>query len=815
MGKAAKWIAGLALLAAVAGGAWWLLQGDADVRESRREVAQDPVAAPELPAVDGDALPGSAEAASSQPLALAESAPTTTSADAAAPPVFTGRVVDENGRPVAGAMVRHMPTSWQRLKLELRLDPLAPPLDLSRLAGTQTTSDGRFSLPVEDHVPTHDAPLRPGGDGLWTGSYDDVPYLLVRHPAYETRAARCVGWRGGDFGAGDIVLVPGVAVIGRAVDEHSLPLAGVSVALPAFIGDRPDARDAEWGIVQRSFHVVTGADGRFTLDGFWAVPRKLELRAPGRLLVQRSVQGERGHLLDLGDIVLPRGGVIEGVVVDLQGRPVPGANVLARPSELATWTEESIGDVAAQFAIRMGGGGDDNSIADTDAVADERGAFRFDSLDPGKAPFRIYAGAPGFEPVRSEDIAPGSAPLRVELPSVASLVLTVVDTVSKQPVTDAKVSAQRTGAGSDDIPQPLTATSAPDALLAAGVPAPHAGVFLLSPAGSKGNTAVVSAPGHATQTFKLPGVAAGERRTATVELPLALRLAGRVVNERHEPIADAKIALREPQPPTNRIRVPPEEPPVTARTQSAADGRFAFGSLAAGDWILHTAAPGFVALTTKPIALKTGAPVEDLELVLEPAGSIAGVVLKGGEPVAGKFVKAVSVAQAEAVRAAERAGIYAVKDKPPRDEFLSRTDKQGRFLLADLSPEPFELTGPEGVFVVADVKVGETTEVTLLQRGLPRVRGHVSDAKGPVAGAEINADQWMDLPFRKGWASGRPVGYSDAEGNFDVEIDGIGRFMIGAGLDKRRSPGVELTLDWEQAQWVDLKLPEPAEVSGG
>src|SRR5262249_35160935 len=161
-------------------------------------------------------------------------------------------------------------------------------------------------------------------------------------------------------------------------------------------------------------------------------------------------------------------------------------------------------------------------------------------------------------------------------------------------------------------------------------------------------------------------------------------------------------------------------------------------------------------------ALRKGKPADELRIVLQPAGAIAGVVLSGGQPMAGAGVKAVTVAQAEAVRAAERAGggRVALKDRPPLDEHRVIADTQRRFRIDALQPARFEPTGPPGVSVIVKGKAGETSEVPLAARAKPRIGGRVSDATGPVKDAVVDAQLYFE-PL-KGWESDDEPVRSDA-----------------------------------------------------
>jgi hypothetical protein len=47
---------------------------------------------------------------------------------------------------------------------------------------------------------------------------------------------------------------------------------------------------------------------------------------------------------------------------------------------------------------------------------------------------------------------------------------------------------------------------------------------------------------------------------------------------------------------------------------------------------------------------------------------------------------------------------------------------------------------------------------------------------------------------------------TDVNGNFDMEVDSTGHWKLGADLGKAHSPNVELDVDWDQVQWVELKM---------
>jgi hypothetical protein len=76
-------------------------------------------------------------------------------------------------------------------------------------------------------------------------------------------------------------------------------------------------------------HAVTGADGRFRIEGLWNGTADLSLR--GEVSVPLWVDDRRveaGRVDDVGDIAVGLAPPLRGLVVDPQGRPVAGARVV-------------------------------------------------------------------------------------------------------------------------------------------------------------------------------------------------------------------------------------------------------------------------------------------------------------------------------------------------------------------------------------------------------------------------------------------------------------------------------------------------------
>src|SRR5262245_310570 len=223
---------------------------------------------------------------------------------------LSGTVTHEDGRPVPGAIVY--------LGAPL---PGREPRQPRRLEVAHTNADGRFQFSVHALPDTR---------------------LLECYLMGSTMAGNAHRFLA-RTGAMDVALVAprGTVARGRCVDEEGAPLAGVWIR-----GFRPGTGEV----------VCTGNDGRFGVP----VPAgggNLVFDVPGR--VKSALCDLRGppEGVDVGDVLIPRGGAVSGRVVDAQGRPLAGMHVaIIEPTTEIYAAVVTSGDDGAFRAEAIGAG---------------------------------------------------------------------------------------------------------------------------------------------------------------------------------------------------------------------------------------------------------------------------------------------------------------------------------------------------------------------------------------------------------------------------------------------------------------------------
>jgi protocatechuate 3,4-dioxygenase beta subunit len=118
---------------------------------------------------------------------------------------------------------------------------------------------------------------------------------------------------GGIADAGDVVLEPALSIEGTVRDEAGNPVAGAAV----MVADREELLAAQDEVAARS---VSGADGRFRLDGFGSGAVTLVARR-GSLVAEETVLLDDASLTDVVLTVQGKGS-IEGLVRGPDGKPV-------------------------------------------------------------------------------------------------------------------------------------------------------------------------------------------------------------------------------------------------------------------------------------------------------------------------------------------------------------------------------------------------------------------------------------------------------------------------------------------------------------
>ena len=215
--------------------------------------------------------------------------------------VIAGTVVDEAGRPVAGA--------------ELRATAVAQRFPFPRAqAGSFTRSDaaGRFRLWLTAGT-AHDL----------SASHPDYTAGRLAVPTLAPHEART------DL---SVVLARGVDAFGRVVDSAERPVAGATVRLmaaPVAAASGPDAIFARLTSDEQAPEATTGAEGRFGFPHLAPGRFDLTVRAAGFApITVRGVEvPQGGAAADLGTVILGPGATVEGRVVDRRGGPIPGASV--------------------------------------------------------------------------------------------------------------------------------------------------------------------------------------------------------------------------------------------------------------------------------------------------------------------------------------------------------------------------------------------------------------------------------------------------------------------------------------------------------
>ena len=735
--------------------------------------------------------------------------------------VASGRVLDAEERPVAGATVRLFPAARD-----------ARDLHLARLTGedvTEATADaeGRFEL---RHLPP--------------GRFD----LIARAAGFVTRTMPGIEVPPGTAAVdlGTVALSPGAAIEGRVVDPRGQPIAGAGVMVSL---DELSSFGSSMPSLDELTGATTDTEGRFRIpDLAPGTVVGLMVMAPG--WVTAEIAGIEAPTPSPVEIVLRPAARVAGRVVDERRQGIAEAQVVL--------TAEARRAVFGGQALPGGTLGQ--------AMTDAAGAFVIEGVAPGTA--TLIATASSYRPARREgiEIVEGGDVSEIEVELSAGAVVTGrVSGADGLPLPSADVEVVRQRGGDlFDLFGSMglqTQTDADGVYRLEGVP--------------EGQLSIAAEHRDHLRTVRDLDVEAGENRLDLL-LERGLAVEGRVLGGDGGPIAGARLFLQGQQQMTivrpvwsaedgsfrftgvapgtydlsakkegvaearlEGVRVaaadvtglelrlegggairgrilgvePADLAAVTIVAQRS-DGQTATGRadhtggyrvepVGAGEWTV-IAALGIGRVVRGTVTLAPGQAEAELDLELEPAGglTLTGRVLAGGEPATGVEVIATSVE-----RAAGGTGTTG-----PDGSFRITGLAAGRYELMLLRFDPslqhretVELEGDRDV--VIDLPAG-------------RVSGQVVDAGdgSPVAGAilalEPPTGPGSELPFA-------PGATSDAAGGFTLTGVGAGAFRLVArkegyqpattAIEMRAGAEVDgLRLELTASPGLDLTVVGPA-----
>lgn len=200
----------------------------------------------------------------------------------------------------------------------------------NRLAGTVVDGDGKavqgatiVLREIFEGIKEHRQQSDSQGEFRFAGLYAANPVEIeVTHANHRAYRAEQVAVNRDDL---EIRLERLGAIRGRVLGGGGAPLTNFSVK-PSYLGEAELAAPSLSRQVSRSF---SDPSGTFTYEGLPAGEYEVAVSAPGyAALVLPGIQVRTGETIDLGELDLPEGGMVDGRVIDgATGQPLAGVSL--------------------------------------------------------------------------------------------------------------------------------------------------------------------------------------------------------------------------------------------------------------------------------------------------------------------------------------------------------------------------------------------------------------------------------------------------------------------------------------------------------
>ncbi|HVR96557.1 MAG TPA: carboxypeptidase regulatory-like domain-containing protein, partial [Thermoanaerobaculia bacterium] len=550
-----------------------------------------------------------------------------------------------------------------------------------------------------------------------------------------------------------LALQPQATLSGVVVDKAGRPVAGAALQAETTAAFDFNPRGFR---SRQPVHALSDAAGKFQMrlsadQDYTLTARHDDFSPAQRPLASLRPRETKSDLR----IVLERGLSAFGQVVDVERRPIAGAQVSLVPAEGPDFMNPASFMEPREPARPV--------------ATDAQGRFRMEHLTAGQ--WSLQVAARGFGPltVPGLDIQEGGQEGGAK--DLGTVILhpgvvlegRVVDPQNR-PVEGVEVRHSSGGIRGrflmlrDEEYTPIF--SAADGLFA--VPDLRAGDKLFISFRKQGYT-----------TTDLQELEVPQAELLRVVLKPGSRVAGRVVDEAGDPVAGARVSLQSAG--TQLVLGGGRFPARMIGTGlSEEDGSFSILGVEAGKVTLNASATGFLAKEMTALEVPAGRDLEGLEVVLGRGAMVVGRVLgPSGSPVAD--------AQVEVVPPAER-GFQARADAA-----RAATDGDGNYRLEGVAEGPVLIAATHHDYQRAvkdlEVKEGENRADLRLEEGA-EVSGRVVDSSGqPVEGAQVV----VNAPSSRGamivltsGMGGPPQARTGADGTFRIANVADGTYEVQA-----------------------------------
>ncbi|HUM02735.1 MAG TPA: carboxypeptidase regulatory-like domain-containing protein, partial [Thermoanaerobaculia bacterium] len=604
--------------------------------------------------------------------------------------------------------------------------------------------------------------------GLETGRYT----IEATHSGYVPSSIPNVGASVAMPGTAAIALAPAASISGRVLDGKKKPVPGARVQIARQPGLRGLLRRGPGGPgagADRS--AVTGPEGQFQLQ---ALPAghdlTVEATKAGFAPTRRSgISVKAGEKVANVELTLTAGLGGRGRVVDLEGKPVTGAEIRAQ----RRMGRGGGAGGAVRFLAASG-----RAEAKPDAVTGNDGAFALNGLADGDY----------------------------------TLTVTRTGYASKETSVTVKGPEESTWPPIALAPGVAVAGTVKDSQ---GLPVPGATVFVLADVGRAQATATAG-----DGSFRLGDLPAGRAVMLAVNADgyASARSGATPPAENVAIVLHATAALR------GRVEDAAGGGPIFEFTISlsaggagsfgfggrgggvfggpapqnfrSADGSFELDNVPPGTWTVHAAAPSYRTAEVSGITLASGETREGVVVSLKKGVSVAGKVVDAGS---GAPVANVTVSW-ETAGSPPGPGAMAARLLGGGGANVTATDADGRFAFDGLPDGKITLTAthPDYLQASRDADPSTGTEVQIPLGSGGTITGFVvgSDGSTPVGTAQVRLDDEGDA----GPGAGSQTAPVDGSGAFRFDHLGAGRFRLTAQSDKGTSAPKDVVLAENQRQ---------------